>query len=290
MRGAWGPLATPSWQQDGWTVSHSPPWPNQVQVGLTTVPDSSLNSNHYYGGSQWEAGGIGTKPATEPARNLGLLYYARVQESGIDNAQRQAWGQQDSLSLASILPELPDQILVVNSASSGAYRSLCADASKADVVAVDFEWAPDKWGSDNPISVMQLAFPQSRTVYVVQVERLDRRLPPEVQMMLVNPEVFKIGFATDVADKAKLELSGIAVTRDSLLDVQGLCTDALGLTDGRQSGLGTASTALLGFVMDKDKRLACSNWAKPDLSAAQVRYAALDAWVTLRLYYYFNSW
>ena len=35
----------------------------------------------------------------------------------------------------------------------------------------------------------------------------NRRLPQEVQMMLVNPEVSKVGFATDVADKAKLALS-----------------------------------------------------------------------------------
>ena len=59
-------------------------------------------------------------------------------------------------AVSSSLPELPDQILLVNSPNSGACSSLCADAAKADVVGVDFEWAPDRWGSNNPISVMLL--------------------------------------------------------------------------------------------------------------------------------------
>jgi len=188
--------------------------------------------------------------------------------------------------LANISDE-PDEVLVVNSSSSGAYSSLCADAKIADLVAFDAEWAPDHtYGSDNPISVLQLAFPLSRRAYVIQLDRINGRLPNEVQMMLVNPEVRKVGFAVDINDRAKMARSGIAVTKGSVIDVQEFCGAALGLNGGGKSlSLKNAALGLLGYQLLKDKRLSCSDWAKSELTPQQVRYAALDAWVPLRLCY-----
>lgn len=188
-------------------------------------------------------------------------------------------------SLASSLPEEPAQVLVVNSQSSRAYQLLCADAKTADLVAFDAEWVPDyAWDSDNPISVLQLAFPVSRRVYVLQLERLERRLPQEVKMMLVNPGVRKVGFAVDGGDRAKMDRSDIAVTHDSITDVQAQCAAVLGVGQGATSlSLKNAASELLGFDLRKDKRISCSDWSTQELSPEQVRYAALDAWVTLRL-------
>jgi hypothetical protein len=188
--------------------------------------------------------------------------------------------------LANINQE-PDEVLVVNSISSGAYASLCADAKIADLVAFDAEWAPDHIkGSDNPISVLQSAFPISRRAYVIQLDRINGRLPNEVQMMLVNPEVRKVGFAVDFNDRAKMARSGIAVTKGSVIDVQELCAAALGVGHSPKGlSLKHAALGLLGYQLLKDKRLSCSDWAKNELTPQQVRYAALDAWVPLRLCY-----
>lgn len=175
-------------------------------------------------------------------------------------------------------------MLLVNSTSSGAYDSLCVDAAWADVVGLDVEWAPDlKPGSNNPISVLQLAFPQSKRVYVLQLRHLGGQLPKEVQMMLVNPAVVKVAFAVDVADTAKFVISGIRVARSSLVDVQTICSAYLECR--RPIGLRDACRRLLGYSLAKDMRLVCSDWSRPELTPAQVRYAALDAWVTLRLYF-----
>lgn len=183
------------------------------------------------------------------------------------------------------LGEEPQEVLVVNSLTSGAYLHLCSDAAAADLIAFDAEWAPDhSYGSDNPISVLQLAFPLSRRVYVLQLKRLENKLPREVQMMLVNPEVRKLGFAVDTNDRAKMRRSGIAITNESVTDVQELCAKALGVA-GQSLSLKNAVFGLLGFKMDKDKRLSCSDWASKELTPQQVRYAALDAWVPLRLCY-----
>lgn len=183
------------------------------------------------------------------------------------------------------LPEEPSQILVVNSTSSGSYQCLCRDAASADIVGFDAEWVPDfSYGSDNPISVLQLAFPSLRRVYVIQLGQLDWKLPSDVQMMLVNPAVMKVGFGVNKKDSAKLTRTGISVTSSSVVDVQERCAVALGESP-RHLGLKRAAQELLGCELLKDKRCSCSDWSSKQLSAEQVRYAALDAWVALRLYY-----
>merc|ERR1712060_640642 len=57
---------------------------------------------------------------------------------------------------------LQPEIRVVNVTKSSACVSLSMDAAAASLVGIDAEWRPD-WSedSDNPISVLQLAFPRS---------------------------------------------------------------------------------------------------------------------------------
>lgn len=213
----------------------------------------------------------------------------QAQGQGRPEQRRPAWANVSAQVFAHrALAEEPREVLVVNSSSSGAHDSLCRDAAKADVVAFDCEWVPDwEYGSDNPISVMQLAFPSSSKCYVVQLGPLNRRLPQDVQMMLVNPEVTKVGFAVSHKDSAKLAISGIAVTQGSVVDVQEQCAAAMGLPWERAASLSLkrAANELLGCKLLKDKRCACSDWSCEKLTPEQVRYAALDAWVALRLYY-----
>jgi len=186
------------------------------------------------------------------------------------------------------LPEEPREVLVVNSLTSGAYRALCHDALATSVVALDAEWKPDTTsGSNNPIAVLQLAFPTSMRVYVVQINRLRGVLPVEVRQLLLNPMIQKAGFAVNIQDIAKFHRSRIRVSSTSLLDMQECCAALLSLPDRSMLGLKRAAEELLMFYgMDKDKRISCSKWDSVDLTPEQVRYAALDAWVTLRLFYY----
>eukprot|EP00929_Paragymnodinium_shiwhaense_P119103 TRINITY_DN90994_c0_g1_i1.p1 TRINITY_DN90994_c0_g1~~TRINITY_DN90994_c0_g1_i1.p1 ORF type:complete len:308 (+),score=54.24 TRINITY_DN90994_c0_g1_i1:159-1082(+) len=213
---------------------------------------------------------------------------AQVQTQSANTALRSTatpWG------LQAHLPEEPGEVLVVNSMSSGAYTSLCADAAEADLVAFDAEWRPD-WdhGSDNPISVLQLAFPTSRRVYVMQLNQIGNKLPQAVQLMLVNPGVTKVGFAVGNQDAAKLARSNIALTKGSMIDVQQWCASALQLADPPETlSLKRAANGILGFNLQKDKRCSCSDWASERLTAEQIRYAALDAWVALRLYYHVSG-
>lgn len=234
------------------------------------------------GQSQWYQDGVSHPP--NMWFNEG---YSQFVETGwrqaVSQKRVQPWGMTGRVAS---LGDEPADVLVVNSTSSGACKSLCSDAATADVVAFDLEWVPDwEYGSDNPISVMQLAFPASRRVYVLQLGRLGSKLPREVQMMLVNPEVVKVGYASS-KDTKKLLRSGIAVTQDSILDVQKASAAALGMSWDRAQTLSLRKAALnlLGCHLLKDNSCTCSDWSVDVLSPEQVRYAALDAWVALRLY------
>lgn len=179
----------------------------------------------------------------------------------------------------------PSQVLVVNHQESDACHALCLDAEAADIVAFDAEWCPDTGGlSDNPVSIIQLAFPDSKCVYVVQLGRLGGHLPPAAKKMLSNPKVTKIGFAVGVKDSAKFVRSGIPFVKESVVDVRNSSANAL-RTRAESLSLKRASELLLGYKLKKSWSSTCSDWATENLTSEQIYYAAFDAWVTLRLYY-----
>jgi len=272
-------VASPIWPQD---VSQHQWWGHQASVDV------------YWQGQQLSYGRHNNYVNfTDDFREY--KDYSKAQQSLWDYTNTEYAAYQSALldsRLASQASQLggladePDEVLVVNSTSSGAYRSLCADAAAADLVAFDAEWEPDHaWDSDNPISVLQLAFPISRRAYVLQLNRIGGRLPSEVQMMLVNPEVRKVGFAVDLNDRAKMARSGISLTVASVTDLQELCAAYLGDVASKSLSLKNAAYGLLGKTINKDKRISCSDWSSLELTKQQVYYAALDAWIPLRLLY-----
>mmetsp|Transcript_29221 Transcript_29221/g.82250 ORF Transcript_29221/g.82250 Transcript_29221/m.82250 type:complete len:265 (+) Transcript_29221:44-838(+) len=166
------------------------------------------------------------------------------------------------------MSEEPGTICVVNSLTSGACASLCGEAETADVIGFDAEWVPDySVASNNPISVLQLAFPESGRVYVVQLGALSGQLPQAVQLMLLNPEVTKVGFGCSYKDASKFEKSGIVVTRGSMVDVQTRCAALLGANQmvGLSLSLKRAALDLLGFVLEKVRGVGCLGRLAPVL-------------------------
>mmetsp|Transcript_34172 Transcript_34172/g.77970 ORF Transcript_34172/g.77970 Transcript_34172/m.77970 type:complete len:441 (-) Transcript_34172:81-1403(-) len=206
------------------------------------------------------------------------------------------WGAQrtleNSLQYASThaaidLPAEPEEIIVISGYNEIACNALVADILEADIISIDSEWRPD-WcdESDNPVAVLQLAFPFSRRAYLLQLSQLGQ-LPQEVQSMLQSTAVLKVGFAIDYKDRWKLERSGIRLGGPTL-DMQTVCEmllDPSGLAvHPRSLGLASAVAKMLGECMPKDKRISCSDWARRVLTGDQIFYAAMDAWVTLRLF------
>jgi len=256
----------------------------EVMTALGEVSDWSWPKAYWPKG--WDAKTRGSYEEYLPTWDETAQMDAFAANFNLQRSPDQPW--QTSSAMFNSLPVEPKEILVVKSSSSGSYASLCRDSRTADVVAFDAEWVPDfGYGSDNPISVLQLAFPASRRVYVVQLGPLGKQLPQEVKLMLVNPDVLKVGFAVNYKDAQKLIRTGIAVTQGSVVDVRERCASTMGLAWGAEQSLSLrrAAGALLNCELLKDKKCACSDWSSEQLTPEQVHYAALDAWVALRLYY-----
>lgn len=191
--------------------------------------------------------------------------------------------------LASDLGEYPSAIRLVSSSSGEAFGQLLQEANTATLLAYDAQWSPDfDEGTDNPIAILQLAFPNSGNTYVLQLPLLDFGLPKQVQRLFESPEVIKVGFAANDTDVHKFEVSGVKISTSSLLDVQPWCEAEMGennsVKQGWRVGLKRASWCVLDFEMDKTSTVASSNWEREELTTAQVEYGAMDVWVALRLY------
>mmetsp|Transcript_10942 Transcript_10942/g.30108 ORF Transcript_10942/g.30108 Transcript_10942/m.30108 type:complete len:246 (-) Transcript_10942:143-880(-) len=175
-------------------------------------------------------------------------------------------------------PDRPSRIVLVSSPSQEEATLLCREAREATTVAFDVEWQPDRRkGSNNPAAVLQLAF-ESGNVFVLQLASLTP-LPRELQDLMRRSGCRRVGFGTR-RDVAKLARAGIKV--GAVEDLQVRCQDKFCCADALP-GLGQVAQSLLGFELPKDRSVTCSNWASGALTPAQVEYAAMDAWVTLRI-------
>lgn len=187
------------------------------------------------------------------------------------------------------LAEYPNAINLVSDTAGDAYQQLLEETVKATVVAYDAQWAPDfDEGTDNQIAILQLAFPITGNTYVLQLPMLGLGIPAEVQRLFESSSVSVAGFAANDTDVHKFDISGIAVDRSSLFDVQPWCEAEMGenesVKQGWRIGLKRAANCVLDFEMDKTSTVASSNWEREELTPAQVEYAAMDVWVALRLY------
>jgi ribonuclease D len=146
------------------------------------------------------------------------------------------------------------------------------------VVGFDTETPPTfrKGQIHNP-TLVQLA--GSHAVYLIQLRHVDGAAP--LGELLSNKHVVK---------------TGVAVGRD-LIDLQRLFpfqpANVLDLGDIakkhgiKQTGVRNLAGMFLGRRITKGART--SNWAAPQLSPSQLRYAATDAWVCRELYLHFDK-
>jgi len=187
------------------------------------------------------------------------------------------------------LGEYPNAIRLVTSTTSDEYGRLVEEAAAASFVAYDAQWSPDfEEGTDNPIALLQLAFPETGNTYVLQLPMLGGSFPSRVQRLFESKAITTVGFAANEIDVHKFEVSGVKIDTDSLIDVQPWCEAEMGenesVKQGWRVGLKRAAWCVIDFDMDKTSTVASSNWEREELTTAQVEYAAMDVWVALRLY------
>ena len=154
---------------------------------------------------------------------------------------------------------------------------------EATAIGFDIEWKPQfvkkiHGGVENKTSVMQLAVENS--CLVLHIHHM-RTLPKLLGSVLKDKNIKKVGSGI-LEDIVKLR-------RDKNIQCEGSAdTQVLAQTLGfsRSDGLGLKALAknLLGIELNKSKRVSMSNWECFPLSYIQIEYAAMDAWMGLRLY------
>lgn len=168
------------------------------------------------------------------------------------------------------------EVRVVASAHEAA--AALADILQEPVVGFDTETRPAfRPGESYPPSLAQVA--TARAVYLFQVRH--REVAAAVAGMLASEHVVKAGVG--LADDLKAFRKLIEFAEKSIVDLGRVATRH-GL---KQTGVRNLTGLLLGFRIPKGTKT--SNWARSQLTAQQIVYAATDAWACRELYVRFRT-
>lgn len=153
-----------------------------------------------------------------------------------------------------------------------------ADFRQEGVVGFDTETRPafTKGVSHLPC-VVQAA--TARAVYVFQLRRLD--VSAVLRELLAQPRIVKAGVA--LAHDLRTLKQVFPFDEKNVLDL-GIIARRRGMS---QTGLRNLAGIFLGIRIPKGAKT--TNWAAPHLSAAQITYAATDAWTCRELYLDFQN-
>jgi ribonuclease D len=153
-----------------------------------------------------------------------------------------------------------------------------SDIRQESVIGFDTETRPAfKKGETHLPCLVQAA--TARAVYLFQLRQIE--VFPVLAELLAQPRAVKVGvaLANDLRPLKRL----FPFVEQNVLDL-GVVARRCSLT---QTGLRNLAGIFLGFRIPKGART--SNWAAPHLSAAQITYAATDAWACRELFLQFQS-
>ena len=153
-----------------------------------------------------------------------------------------------------------------------------ADLRQESVVGLDTETRPAfKKGENHLPCLVQTA--TARAVYLFQLRRAE--LHPVLAELLEEARIVKAGVS--LADDLRALKRVFPFEEKNMLD--------LGVAARRggsgQTGVRNLAGMFLGLRIPKGTKT--SNWARHELSAAQIAYAATDAWACRELYLRFLS-
>lgn len=142
-----------------------------------------------------------------------------------------------------------------------------------EIIGFDTETRPVfKRGDSYPTSLIQMA--TAKEVFLFQLNELDKLTG--IKSILSNPDIKKVGVALR-DDFVKLrELENF--TERGVVDIAKM-SQSLGIVN---TGLRSLAAILLNQRISKSVQV--SNWAKRELTPAQITYAATDAWVSREIY------
>jgi len=148
----------------------------------------------------------------------------------------------------------------------------CQILSKHSVIGFDTETKPAfQKGVSHDIALIQLSTNDS--VFLFRINKIG--LDESILNILTNPNILKVGI--DI----KNDLTGLKKIIN-FQECNFLDLNALALQKGFKSiGAVKLTIMLLGFRISKRQRL--SDWSADTLTNSQIEYAAIDAWICVKI-------
>ncbi len=177
----------------------------------------------------------------------------------------------EALEIASF----PGVITVVQSGGSQEFDQAMEYLNAQQAIGFDTETKPCFVPKvpRNKMAILQLSGPDR--AYIFRLQQVG--VPPKLAALLGNPNILKIGAA--VHD----DIRGLQEYRKFIpkgfVDLQRLAP-AYGI---EEKSVRKMSAIILKKRVSKSQQL--SNWESSHLSEAQLRYAAIDAWICREMYY-----
>ncbi|MGL5683052.1 MAG: 3'-5' exonuclease [Marinifilaceae bacterium] len=163
------------------------------------------------------------------------------------------------------------EIMVINRVEEA--RIAVAEITQAKVVGFDTETKPSfQKGVINKVSLIQLATPEK--VYLFRIHHCG--FIPQLRKIFSDKNIIKVGVG--IRDDIKALRRIAQFNPASFLDLQNYAP-TVGIEDKSFSKL---MAIIFGVRISKRQRV--TNWEAPDLTEAQLRYAATDAWGARRMF------
>jgi RNA polymerase sigma factor for flagellar operon FliA len=177
---------------------------------------------------------------------------------------------------------MADVVLVKSDADAAA---ALAALSNSDVVGFDTESKPTfaKGEESTGPHLVQLA--TDSTAYLFQIGAKENGAGVDLlRAVLESPGILKVGFG--LGDDLRRLRSKLGIETRNVVD---LSTTLRRRGERNTLGAKTAVARFFGQRLQKSKRITTTNWALPRLSEQQIRYAADDAHVALKIYRHWRA-
>lgn len=153
-------------------------------------------------------------------------------------------------------------------------ESAVQEINKEYIIGIDTETKPAfKKGVFHKTALLQVA--TSKKVFLFRLNKIG--FPKSIAAILANAEIEKIGIAV-IQDLKELKDQFFSFKPQVVVDLNILC-EKMGFEN---IGAKNLSALILGHSISKRQQI--SNWEAPELSQAQIRYAATDAWICREIY------
>lgn len=159
-------------------------------------------------------------------------------------------------------------------------RLLALETTQKRVLGFDCEWVTVD-GNRRPVALLQLSSHSGLTA-LIRLSHL-KHVPAEIRQLLEDERILKLGISP--SDDARYLRQDYQVDMRGTLDLRFLARFLKLPTEG----LAKMAMEHVGIKLDKNWRIRCSAWDAQELSEAQVKYAANDSFVAVKIFEKFYS-